>query len=72
MFHAYFFKKHWDLCGHEVTNAVMRILHVEDIPEGINKNFIVLIPKVVNPKELGQFVPLVSAMLPTKLHLKFR
>jgi hypothetical protein len=55
---AQFFQKHWDLCGGEVTNAVLRIQKGEESPEGINKTFILLIPKVVSPEELGQFRPI--------------
>jgi hypothetical protein len=55
---AQFFQKHWDLCGTEVTAAVLRILRGEESPEGINKTFIVLIPKVASPEELGQFRPI--------------
>jgi hypothetical protein len=55
---AQFFQKHWDLCGEEVTRAVLRILRGEDSPAGINKTFLVLIPKVASPKELGQFRPI--------------
>jgi hypothetical protein len=50
---AHFFPKHWDLCGEEVTRAVLQILRGEDIPTGINKTFMVLIPKVASPEELG-------------------
>jgi hypothetical protein len=57
-FPAQFFQKHWDLCGEEVTKAVLRVLRAEDSPEGINKTFIVLIPKVASPEELGQFIPI--------------
>jgi hypothetical protein len=37
---------------------VLRILRGEESPEGINKTFIVLIPKVASPEELGQFRPI--------------
>jgi hypothetical protein len=37
----------------------MRILKGEDTPEGINKTFIVLIPKVSQPEELGKFHPII-------------
>jgi hypothetical protein len=46
------------LCGEEVTKAVLRILSGEDNPELINRTFIVMIPKVASPKEMGQFRPL--------------
>jgi hypothetical protein len=54
-FPAHFFQKHWDLCGGEVTMAVLRILRGEDSPAGINQTFVVLMPKVASPEELGQF-----------------
>jgi hypothetical protein len=57
-FPAHFFQKHWDLCGGEVTHSVLRILQGEDNPESINKTFIVLIPKVAQPKDLGKFRPI--------------
>jgi hypothetical protein len=57
-FPAQFFQKHWDVCGGEVTRAVLRILRGEESPECINKTFIVLILKVATPEELGQFCPI--------------
>jgi hypothetical protein len=45
---AQFFQKHWDLCGGEVTSAVLRILRGEEIPEGINKTFVLLIPRLLH------------------------
>jgi hypothetical protein len=55
---AHFFQQHWDLCGKEVTDSVLRILRGIDNPEEINNTFIVLIPKVASPLELGQFRPI--------------
>ena len=55
---THFFQRHWNLCGGEVTEAVLKILRGEDSPEGINKTFVVLIPKVATPVELGQFRPI--------------
>jgi hypothetical protein len=46
------------VCGEEVTAAVMHVLRGQDSPESVNKTFIVLIPKVASPKELGQFRPI--------------
>jgi hypothetical protein len=57
-FPAHFFQRHWELCGAEVTSAVLRVLRGEDDPSLINKTFIVLIPKIANPEELGQFRPI--------------
>jgi hypothetical protein len=57
-FPAHFFQRHWELCGSEVTSAVLRVLRGEDDPTEINNTFIVLIPKVANLEELGQFRPI--------------
>jgi hypothetical protein len=58
-FPAQFFQKHWNLCEGEVMRAVLRILRGEESPESINKTFIVRIPKVATPEELGQFLPII-------------
>jgi hypothetical protein len=55
---AHFFQWHWDVYGGELTSMVLRILRGEDDPTDINKTFIVLIPKVANPEELGLFRPI--------------
>ena len=52
-FPAHFFQRHWDLCGEEVTDMVLRVLSGDDSPEEINKTFIVLIPKIASPKKLA-------------------
>jgi hypothetical protein len=57
-FPAHFFQRNWEVCGEEVTAAVLRVLKGQDSPGCINKTFIVLIPKVASPKELGQFRPI--------------
>jgi hypothetical protein len=57
-FPAHFFQTHWDLCGKEVTQAVLRVLKGEDDMREINQTFVVLIPKVASPEELGQFRPI--------------
>jgi hypothetical protein len=43
------------MCGVEVISAGLRILRGDDNPEETNEKFIVLIPKVASPTELGQF-----------------
>jgi hypothetical protein len=48
-FPAHFFQTHWDICGEEVTLAVLRVLRGEEDLREINQTFIVLIPKVVSP-----------------------
>lgn len=55
---AHFFQKHWNMCGEEVSQMVLKILRGEDDLEVINKTFIVLIPKITNPSLLSQFRPI--------------
>jgi hypothetical protein len=57
-FPAQFFQRHWVLCGTQVTSIILRILRGEEDATSINDTFIVLIPKVVDPEELGQFRPI--------------
>ena len=57
-FPAHFFQRHWELYGDEVTEMVLRVLNGEDSPEEINKTFIIIIPKVLNPTYLIQFQPI--------------
>jgi hypothetical protein len=52
-FPAHFFQRHWELCGDEVTDMVLRVLNGEDSPEEINKTFIFLIPKIASPNNLA-------------------
>jgi hypothetical protein len=57
-FPAHFFQRHWELCGTQVTSAVLRILRGDDDPKLINDTILVLIPKVDNPDDLSQFRPI--------------
>uniref|UniRef100_A0A453C3K6 Reverse transcriptase domain-containing protein n=1 Tax=Aegilops tauschii subsp. strangulata TaxID=200361 RepID=A0A453C3K6_AEGTS len=49
---------HWDLCGEEVTKAVLRIIQGEESAACVNDTVLVLIPKVINPTLLTQFRPI--------------
>jgi len=55
---AHFFQRNWDMCGEDITRAVLRVLSGDERPEEINSTFIVLIPKVPNPTLMGQFRPI--------------
>lgn len=55
---AHFFQRHWDLCGPEVIEVLLRILRGEESPEVINETILVLIPKVKDPTQLTQFRPI--------------
>ena len=53
-YHAYFFKKYWDLVGDPICETVVGILRGHEIPEGLNETFISLIPKVSNRQIVSQ------------------
>lgn len=57
-FSAHFSQKYWHLCGEELTKIVIRILKGVDSPAEINRTFIVIIPKVINPLFLAQYRPI--------------
>jgi hypothetical protein len=57
-FPAHFFQRHWELCGAEVTRAVLNVLKGIESPASINSTCMVLIPKVNNPDDLVQFRPI--------------
>ena len=54
-FPAHFYQKHWEICGDEVTTAVLSIIQGEESAESINDTVLVLIHKVINPTLLTQF-----------------
>lgn len=57
-FSAGFFQTHWALVKHKVTEAVLGVLNGGAMPTDVNRTLLVLIPKVSNPQELGQFRPI--------------
>ena len=57
-FPAHFYQRHWDICGEEVTEVVLRIIKGEESAEAINDTVLVLIPKVTSPTHLSQFRPI--------------
>jgi hypothetical protein len=57
-FPVHFFQRHWEVCGEEVTSIVLKVLKGEEQLNNINKTLIVLIPKVADAMELGQFRPI--------------
>uniref|UniRef100_A0A453CJA7 Reverse transcriptase domain-containing protein n=1 Tax=Aegilops tauschii subsp. strangulata TaxID=200361 RepID=A0A453CJA7_AEGTS len=50
--------RHWDVCGDEVTNVVLKIVEGTESAECTNETVLVLIPKVKNPTLLSQFRPI--------------
>ncbi|XP_042487214.1 uncharacterized protein LOC122067428 [Macadamia integrifolia] len=57
-FSGAFFHKCWDMVEVEVCNAVKQFFSIGFMPNGINNNFLVLIPKVDGANTLEKFRPL--------------
>lgn len=55
---AMFFQQHWDIVGPLVTKAVLACLNGEYELERINSTLVTLIPKVKEPKSVGDFRPI--------------
>ena len=55
---ALFFQKFWPVVGPSVTSAVLGVLNGVDEISHINHTFIVLIPKIKNPKLMSEFRPI--------------
>lgn len=53
--HALFYEKQWRYVGKFVINMVKGVFTGGDIPKGMNKTLLVLIPKVNNPESIQQF-----------------
>lgn len=49
------FLHHWDVCGADVTKAMLWIVEGTEPTESINNTILVLISKVPNPTSLSQF-----------------
>ncbi|GKF14751.1 retrovirus-related pol polyprotein LINE-1, partial [Tanacetum coccineum] len=65
-FQAIFFQRYWDTVQESFCEAALKILRCQEIPDGLNQTFLVLIPKLtilrkilpymISPTQ-GAFVP---------------
>ena len=53
----FFFQKYWHIVGHDVTEAVLSILHLGHMLKKMNHTHIVLIPKK-DPTHLADYRPI--------------
>ncbi|XP_042519185.1 uncharacterized protein LOC122092960 [Macadamia integrifolia] len=53
-----FFRRCWHIVEKKVSNAVRYFFSSSSMPQGVNNNFLVLIPKVDGADNLGNFRPL--------------
>ncbi|XP_057443884.1 uncharacterized protein LOC130736046 [Lotus japonicus] len=57
-FHAYFFKRYWDLVGEDVWRVVREAFETGTVSEDLLETLIVLIPKVDHPANVKEFRPI--------------
>lgn len=57
-FSASFFQKEWKVVGSDVLNTVLGILNKGDSLEGWNSTIITLIPKIKNPSNVKDYIPI--------------
>ncbi|KAH1096555.1 hypothetical protein J1N35_013476 [Gossypium stocksii] len=57
-FLAAFYQKYWHVVGADITNYYLTILRCEVLLEIINRTNILVIPKVVNSRNMSQFRPI--------------
>lgn len=57
-FPAFFFQKYWHLVGNDIVRYCLDVLNEGKIFDAINKANIVLIPKVSDLKNMGQYKPI--------------
>lgn len=53
-----FFKKFWNIIGHDVTLAIRSFFHSGFMLNFVNETIISLVPKIDSPTQLNQFRPI--------------
>ena len=66
-----FFQKYWEIVGGDIIDVVINFLNNENFIDDINQTFIILIPKVQNPKNMMQFRSLSLCNVIYKIISKF-
>ena len=69
-FPALFYQTHWAFPEEDICQAVRSFLEGRPIPKGFCDTLIVLIPKVVRPKQLKNFRPISLCNVLYKIALK--
>lgn len=52
-----FFQSYWDVVGNDVTVFCQRFFETGELPEGVNRTLVCLIPKVKQPKQMSEVRP---------------
>ncbi|KAL9667982.1 hypothetical protein QQ045_002352 [Rhodiola kirilowii] len=54
-FFALFYQKNWSLIKGKISTQILRMLNTRMLEDGINKTLITLIPKIKDPKTVGEY-----------------
>ncbi|CAN1761157.1 Transposon TX1 uncharacterized 149 kDa protein [Linum perenne] len=55
---GHFYRKYWNVIGPQLCQEVKEFFRNTTMPTGWNETHIVIIPKIPNPEEIGQFRPI--------------
>lgn len=69
-FGGFFYQKYWDIVGKEVYNVVTQFFKDSWLPQNINSNNVVLIPKTTSADAINQFRPIALANYKFKIITK--
>ena len=67
----FFFQKYWHIVGHDVTLAVLSVLHFGKCLKKMNLTHIVLIPKKNGPQYITEFCPISLSNVVSRIISKF-
>ncbi|KAF9603950.1 hypothetical protein IFM89_039289 [Coptis chinensis] len=56
-FQGTFYQTFWDIVGLDVSKAIISFFKDNKLPQGMNSNFLVLLPKVTNAKSVNHYRP---------------
>lgn len=70
-FGGHFYQTYWDVVGADVVQSVQEFFITDVLPDNINNNLIVLIPKVPGPRVMGIIGLLHLLIFNSKSSLKF-
>jgi len=69
-FGGHFYQTFWDIVGRDVVHSVQEFFHEGLLPNNINSNLIVLIPKVPGANSMGDYRPIALANFQFKIIIK--
>jgi len=66
-FGGHFYQTFWDIVGKDVVQSIQEFFQGGSLPNNVNSNLIVLIPKVPGANSMGDFRPIALANFQFKI-----